>query len=63
MIPHQNEITRKLRFINEEKDSKPATIKKLELKYSTKSEKLPTDLSKFSENSDIIIVLGEDNGN
>lgn len=54
---------KKTKVYYEEKDSKPATIKKLELKYSTKSEKLPTDLSKFSENSDIIIVLGEDNGN
>ena len=54
---------KKTKIYYSEKDSKPATIKKLELKYSTKSEKLPTDLSKFGENSDIIIVLGEDNGN
>ena len=44
------------------KDSKTATIKSLESKYSIKAEKLPSDLSKIGEGSDIIILLGEDNG-
>lgn len=42
------------------KDSKNATIKKLESKYSTKAEEIPSELSNFSKESEIVIVLGRD---
>ena len=42
------------------KDSKNATIKKLESKYSTKAEEIPSGLSNFSKESEIVIVLGRD---
>ena len=56
---HDYEKT-KVYYIKQE--SKPNTVKKLESKYSTKAEKLPSKLSSYGEDVDIIIILGEDNG-
>ena len=59
--PKRDYAKTKIYYVKE--DSKTATIKNLESKYSTKAEKLPSELSKIGEDSDIIILLGEDNGN
>ena len=59
--PKRDYAKTKIYYVKE--DSKTATIKKLESKYSIKAEKLPSELSKIGEGSDIIILLGEDNGN
>ena len=56
---HDYEKT-KVYYVKQE--SKPNTVKKLESKYSTKAVKLPSKLSSYGEDADIIIILGEDNG-
>lgn len=56
--PKQNYKTTQIIAVNSEKS---ATIKKLESKFNTtSSSNFPSDLSKYSETADIVIILGED---